>query len=527
MDSAGKNHISLKKYGLANLFLVSLLLLPTLYMFYQYFVHGTSISIMIKDVWSYNIHNFSSIQKFFIKSSYFIAIISFALIYYKGLRYLSDKNINCNEKKLTKQIFLWAAAIGLILVFVAPFSSTDLYGYINRGVQQVFYNVNPYITPLTGIKSWQLDLMFHEHWVNNPAPYGFFFVFLTKTLCFIAGRHFFITFLLFKFINLALFLSTGWLLYQLCSKFNMNRPWLSAYIFLWNPLVLLQGIANGHNDIILAFFLVASIALLTVKKWSIFAIPLLMLSILVKYASLLALPFIAIYFIKRKEWKILVSGGLLATIFLILLGSIYLPDFFNNHNSLSALTSITDNALFTGNSLHFSLYKILQYISELFPVLQLLVDPAQKIIKTVLWLGYIIFYSFLVLDFSRKFSANIDQQKQIKDLIKHVATAMLIMIVFVSSKFYAWYVCMFFPLIVMLEEDSFIRRFAIILSIFQLLLFTPLEKANIANFVVPTLIPLFITFKFFNYPLKLVNRVKGYMSNIDLSDDLSEEAKTI
>lgn len=152
--------------------------------------------------------------------------------------------------------------LGATLVAVVPFHSSDLYGYINRGAQQSLYGVNPYTVTVAQIDGWRAQPMFHEHWVYNPCPYGFFFARLAAWLAWLSGGHFLWAFLLFKTMNWLVFGASLWLVFLLSGKLGRKRPWLDAFLFGASPLVLLHGLANGHNDLLLAFLLLSSLAAL-------------------------------------------------------------------------------------------------------------------------------------------------------------------------------------------------------------------------------------------------------------------------
>jgi len=501
MGEEKENNLSLKKWALINIICLGVIIIPTIVLLIYFIETGTPVSKYIANVWRTAFYtkfglNYA-VMKVFLKSIFAIIAVLMTFSYYKGYKLLSSKNFldDIQEKRVFKEIFLWFLIFGLILFFVIPFHSSDLFGYINRGSQQAFYNLNPYIYSLNSVPGWRHDLMFHIHWINNPAPYGFFFIFFTKAICLLSGKHFFMTFLLFKAVNFVLFSLTGLLIFIISKKLNLKRPWLNAYLFLWNPLLLLHSIGNAHNDIMLAFFLLSSVGFLTTVRFKWASLPLLIISILVKYASLLALPFIIIYLFMKKQWRALIYGGLISVVIFVLLGLMYVPDIIANPAKVTTLKAIAENAGVTVNSLHSAIYKLFAYSSKLIVVFQPLVKPFGNILKSLLWIGFIGFYFVLVASFFRNLLKNRENKNHINYLLEVIALSMLIMIVFISSKFYAWYICMFFPLLLLLDEANFIRRFGILLSVFLILSFTPIENMNILDFITFTVVPLVICFK--------------------------------
>jgi len=440
-----------------------------------------------------------------------VSILAFA--YYKGFKLLSQfKSLDSSEEKmLIKNIFIGAIILGLIMIFTVPFDSSDIFGYINRGVQQAFYNLNPYLTTVSQIPSRHSDLMFHSHWIYNPAPYGFLFIYLTKLVCLICGKHFFATLISFKILNFLAYIVCCLLIMKMGRKLNLQRPWFALYLFAWNPLVLLDALGNGHNDLIMGCLLMLSAVLLYSERWLILSLPVLALSVLIKYTSILAFPFFCYYFFANKKWKTFFASILISAGVCFSLTRLYLTDLIQNYHRFQ---DIAHNATLTLNSLHSALFKIIVYLSQLIPYFSLDEDLLNKTLKLLLWSFFVIFFGLINIKFWQKLPFNNKKQMFIK-VINYSLISMTVMIVFASSKFYGWYVCMFFPLIFLLEEDYFIRRFVIILSVFQLLSLTIITDMNILDFILPTLIPLIVAVKFNSFEAfkKSINDSKHNVKN--------------
>src|SRR5690606_22965285 len=90
----------------------------------------------------------------------------------------------------------------------------------------------------------------------------------------------------------------------LIARYHRERrlAWLGAALFAANPLVLFEGVANGHNDVLLTVFVVG--AMLALERRSPLAGPLLALSALVKlYTVALAPIFIVVALRRRWSWR--------------------------------------------------------------------------------------------------------------------------------------------------------------------------------------------------------------------------------
>ena len=102
----------------------------------------------------------------------------------------------------------------------------------------------------------------------------------------------------------------------------------NKYMLLYgiNPLVLLELLSNVHNDIYLIFFVLLSLYFLIKKKNICLTILFLILSIALKYSTVLIVPFILLYCFRKKTlpkrilWCCLT--GIIIVLFVILL---YMP----------------------------------------------------------------------------------------------------------------------------------------------------------------------------------------------------------
>jgi hypothetical protein len=65
----------------------------------------------------------------------------------------------------------------------------------------------------------------------------------------------------------------------------------------------------------------------------------------------------------------------------------------------------------------------------------------------------------------------------------------IVLVCFVSSKFYPWYQGMLIPLALCLQPGHWLRVLVISLSWFQMLSFTFIEQAHILNYVIMTVVP--------------------------------------
>lgn len=478
---------TINRYGRKSFLLYSALLIPTLVLLYHCNLLQSPFSKLIEDAWSFHHVHLGGIPSKILRIVSDILLFTFiglsGLTYMHGYRRLQQESPEASgtQQALYRKILLWTTLLGLVLVAVIPFHSRDLYGYINRGAQQVFYGANPYVLAVDDIPGWHNDLMFHDHWIHNPCPYGFFFTLLAKGICRLSGHHFGIAFLLFKLLNVGIHVGITALVYKLAQRFSQPRPWLAAYLYGWNPLILLQMIANGHNDLLLAATLMLALAMVSTVRWRWAALPLLVLSIFTKYTTVLALPFIGLYLMGKRDWKALFIGAVVSVGVFILIALPYVGDIMH-----FPWGRMADNAGLTQHSLHSSLNRIVYYSAFFIPALAPYVEGFRQLSKYLLYVGFVSFFCIQLATFTKRIAITTPFT-----LLRTVTLCLMVLLLGISTKFNVWYIGMFFPLLFVLPEHDSLRRFGIVLSLFQLLAFTPLENLHIGNYLILTAAPFF------------------------------------
>lgn len=393
---------------------------------------------------------------------------------------------NLDPTPSIRHVLAWTALFAVILLGVAPFQSSDLFGYINRGVLQAAYQLNPYVVPIGDLPHWQADPRFSDHWINNPNPYGFLFTSLTHWIAELGQLHPAAMFLGHKLINAVALLGTVYLVYRLGEQLQLPRPALSAYFIGCNPFVLLHTMAIGHNDILLVALLLLSLWCFVQTRWAWAALPVLTLSVLIKYASLLVGPVLVLDLIKRRQWTLLgigIAGGL------VVLGGLAAP--YLTPGEPWPWKALLENAGQPQHSLVKMLSDAVRYPAKLIPGVDVaeVTQSVQHHSKQALWLAFIGFYGLMLWRFWRQPDTRPHQ------VIHTASWVMTVMIALVSAKFHAWYPVMFLPVLMLLAEDHRLRRFGEWLALFQMPAFTVFRNLPVISVIVMTLIPLVLAWR--------------------------------
>lgn len=265
------------------------------------------------------------------------------------------------KKLLTVDNIQWLIGITIItLLFSYPaMLSYDIFNYITTTKALFFYRENPYIImPIEFISD---PLLLFTHAANKIALYGPVWIVLTFIPYLLGFGNFILTLFSLKLFVILFYIATVYLIWRLSSSA------FSAVLFALNPLVIIESLVSGHNDIVMMFFALFSFFLLTKKKLFL-GVVFLTLSILVKYATLFLVPLFmyGVWKILKKQsinwekiWYFSAWAMLIAFLLSPLREEIYpwYAIWF-----LSFITLIPKKRLLLGISLAFSFSLLLRYI---------------------------------------------------------------------------------------------------------------------------------------------------------------------
>jgi hypothetical protein len=423
-----------------------------------------------------------------------------ASFYWLGYRCVRDTG----PDPATMRIVVGAAlAFAMVCVLMPPFDSLDLYVYVNRGWLQYRYGLNPYSHTIDELGMWRADSMFTNIWVSNPSPHGFLFARLEWLACKICGGSMTRLFLFFKVINVCAGALTAILVFSAAKGLGLRRPDLALFLYLWNPLQLLHEIANGHNDMLMAMFVVLALYLAVKDLWGP-AVWALTAAFLVKYVPVIVMPLALVMTLRRKGFAQLLAACLGAIVMILGVAGAYLIDF--RHFKVFAIAS---NLAVSCNSLQAALATLVGYLTQLVPALGDSLKDIDLALSGLIW-GVALSSAAVIL---WRLAAR-PRPSAVSFIRAALATEILVICV-ASSKFYAWYVCMFFPMALLLEEHEWLREFAVMLSIFELAHFTDLQDLPTLTFLLATGMPVLIaTWRSRGHHRQAVRR-KNYWSALE------------
>jgi hypothetical protein len=243
----------------------------------------------------------------------------------------------------------------------------------------------------------------------------------------------------------------------------------------------MHHIANGHNDILMGFFIALGcyLAIIGAGFW---IIPALVTAALLKYAAVLLIPPAFVFVGRTKGWRAAIASTLLGIAFAAVVSKPYLADW-----QQFKLTDIQDNATLLDNSLHSLLIHIFENFARLLPKLALLHAVVDTVIKDSLRAGFLVFLIIQWMKIPPRFTPRVFSAKSLLILF--------VLVCVVSSKFNGWYMGMMLPLALLLEEDYWLRRLVLLISCTELLSLTFFKQAYMLNYFAMILVPAWIIFR--------------------------------
>ena len=208
----------------------------------------------------------------------------------------------------------------LILVFSYPFLSSDIFNYMFDAKIITFYNLSPYTHKALDFPSD--DWIRFMRWTHRYSPYGPIWLLLTTIPSVLSFNKFILDLILFKFLLTIFNLFNIFLIYKISIGIKRINTILATTFYALNPLFLIEGIANGHNDVLVATFTLITILLIQKEKWlkSFLA---LILGALIKYINILMLPGILIYRVNKNIRHFLIINLLIISAFTIIISTFH------------------------------------------------------------------------------------------------------------------------------------------------------------------------------------------------------------
>jgi hypothetical protein len=430
--------------------------------------------------------------------AYLIAALVLFALYIGALRAIT----RTKQGQISFETIFWGGvSIAVILVFSYPQTAIDLLVYALRTRGWARYGLSPFSAAPEGMPATDPWLGLAGEWADAASPYGPVWEWLSLGTYHLSGGSYLGHLFSLKILALLAYAGSVWLVYRILDLTRPRRALLGSAFFAWNPLVLLESIQNGHNDIVMVFFLLIAVWAFTMliagtQKHPAMLLELIFVlgfaaAILVKFIPVVVLPFFLLALAWRQpNWPrrigVFLTRGLAIALIVILA---MLPYWLQMEKWA---------LLHAGKSAGRSLIALL--VLALRPYLG--TNPAFDYINLFIYLILGIVYLVSLLQLWRELVANRTGVSRATTIFK--ATLFASMSVFFwyvllgASTFHAWYLLWFLPLAALLAPRIRTTSAAVVVSLAALLV-----------------IPYYETVRVW-LPLLLRNQVLGHIIGVSL-----------
>ncbi|MBU2229222.1 hypothetical protein KJ810_02330 [Patescibacteria group bacterium] len=372
-----------------------------------------------------------------------------------------------NEKNIGKIVVLFSVVFSTIMILIPPIGSADVYNYTYRARVKTVYNENPYIV---ATENYSDDMFYNfspKEWNYLTMQYGPLWASISIGFSNIAQDSFFWNIFLYKLLALFSFFAGACFLRKILQMISPDKKIGGLFLYLWNPLILFEAVNNAHNDMLMISIVLAAIYFLLKKKYST-SLLVLLLSVLLKYITLVIVP-VFLYFVLKnipqlsKKVKFVLKTGIAVIIVTTLF---YIP-FWEGAEIFKGLFQQTQLSTFFLFSLFPSLVFAIAYLvgSYFSWSYDLLTD-----ISRYFGLGaFIVVYFWQIKNYVKDKS---------KNFIYYSFLILFAYIIYYVSYLQPWYLVWLIPIAILVDKKYFLQ-FIFILTLAGLLSYIVLVNSLI------------------------------------------------
>lgn len=368
--------------------------------------------------------------------------------------------------------------LALVALVVPPFQSSDLYAYGQIGWLQAEYGLNPYAHVPMDFGLDGRDPMFTRTWRDAPCVYGFLFAHVAHGIAWWGDGDPELTLLLFKIFSALTWLAVGALVARELARREASERHRALFWLLWSPFVVLQGVANGHNDGLFALFLLLAYVAAR-SRHPVGVLPALACAALIKLIAIAVAPFAFVYLVRRVGVERTVGHALLALTLAAGLSMPYTLDLavFQwdgiraqlAEPSYSLISAVTDTYAAALGSLEGTWFAP---------------DRFQSALQLMALAAFGVWVVVRLVRAARAAAYGAD------DMLRDTVLVLFALIIFASAKFFPWYLLMILPAALVLPREDRVREAVLWLTVSWMLVFTGVGKARILDALLMTAVPL-------------------------------------
>jgi alpha-1,6-mannosyltransferase len=176
------------------------------------------------------------------------------------------------------------------LLLAPPLFTRDIFSYLAQGALPL-YGFDPYAVGPDAMPGILTDNV-HYFWQDTPAPYGPLFIIIAKAVAWLIGNNIIAGVLVMRLALLPGLALLVWALPELTRRLGGRVP-VALWVAVANPMMVINMIGGGHNDLLVVGLLAAG-ALLALRGQHAGGIALVTMAMAVKASAGLALPFLVL-----------------------------------------------------------------------------------------------------------------------------------------------------------------------------------------------------------------------------------------
>ena len=203
-------------------------------------------------------------------------------------------------------VFGVGAALAVPMAAMYPVNAIDRFIYAVRSRLMTTHGAHPLAVEPRAFPDDPLMRFASREWSDNVSPYGPLWNLIAAPITAVAGDRMLVALVGFKLLAVVALLGGGWLIARTEATggpVSAGGPAAGALFYLWNPLVLWEGVGNGHNDVVMTVPLLFALHAWTRRRDAL-VVPWLIVAALIKYVAVLLIPLAAVALWRRADdWR--------------------------------------------------------------------------------------------------------------------------------------------------------------------------------------------------------------------------------
>jgi alpha-1,6-mannosyltransferase len=187
--------------------------------------------------------------------------------------------------------------VNVMLIAWSPRLSQDIFSYMAQGYLGVAPLGNPLTQPAEHARELAIGPALAAFgWSASPgiSPYGILWTQVEIAVMKLSGGNVLIALILLKTVIVAASLGSAFCIWSFLGRTRPEVQLFGTLLYLWNPLIIVEFAAEGHNDALMIFFIVAALAS-SVAQRTVLSLVAQLMAVLTKYIPVLFLPAQLVY----------------------------------------------------------------------------------------------------------------------------------------------------------------------------------------------------------------------------------------